>query len=139
MPRKGWKKPPGYGGYKHNAPKSVRGRTPTAGPAVLRAARARAGKDVVENQESAIAGSTEETVVDDGAVDAVESAVEKEALISSRLRCRKSSHADKETDIVEVCQTTRMSMMPVWGVEVWAFQVTMMSMCSSQKRKKKLL
>ena len=118
MPRKGWKKPPGYGGYKHNAPKSVRGRTPTAGPAVLRAARARAGKDVVENQQSAIAGSTEETVVDDGAVDAVESAVEKEALISSRLRCRKSSHEDKETDIAEVSDDEDVNDAPVGGGSV---------------------
>ena len=139
MPRKGWKKPPGYGGYKHNAPKSVRGRTPTAGPAVLRAARARAGKDVVENQESAIAGSTEETVVDDGAVDAVESAVEKEALISSRLRCRKSSHEDKETDIAEVSDDEDVNDAPVGGGSVGFSSDDDEYVQQPKKKKKKLL
>ena len=89
MPRKGWKKPPGYAGYVHSPKQSRRGQR-TAGAAVLRAARARAGGKASTNAEAETPNLEEDdaaSTLQDLAQDATQ---QDDRLISSRLRRRQT-------------------------------------------------
>ena len=86
MPRKGWRKPPGYAGYQRSATRSRRAGSPSAGPHLLLGGDATADIDEAASTP-AIAEATQET--EHANVDTAEADTRPDdGLISSRLRQR---------------------------------------------------
>ena len=87
MPRKGWRKPPGYGGYQRSATRPRRAGSPSAGPHLLLGGDATADIDEAASTP-AIAESTQETEPADVDTSAEPNTRSDDGLISSRLRQR---------------------------------------------------